>query len=82
MLRTKRSLFSDLTALITSSFDIITAYEVLDQKRQDTLQDQALNAGPATYRNMVKLYWPQASAADAKTLEKYLRSQQALKAVA
>lgn len=82
MLRTKRSFFSDLTAFMSSSFDIITAYEVLDQKRQETLRDQALHAGPATYRNMVKLYWPQATAGDAKVLERFLRNQQALKAAA
>lgn len=82
MLRTKRSFFSDLTAFMSSSFDIITAYEVLDQKRQETLRDQALHAGPATYRNMVKLYWPQASSGDIKTLEKYLRAHQTLKTAA
>lgn len=82
MINIKRSFFSDLTARSHTSFDIITAYDVLDAKRQDTLLDQALHAGPATYRNMVKLYWPQASSSDAKVLEKYLRTQHALKVAA
>ncbi|MES2729373.1 MAG: hypothetical protein V4621_04640 [Pseudomonadota bacterium] len=75
MINIKRSLFSDLSASNTSTFDIVTAFEVLDIKRQETLVDQLLNAGPATYRNMVKLYWPQASASDAKVLDKYLRTE-------
>jgi hypothetical protein len=77
----KRSFFSDLTAVKTQSFDIVAAFETLDPKRQLVLCDQLFHSGPMTYKNTVKLLWPQSSDIDAKILEKYLRSQ-AMKAAA
>lgn len=76
-----RSFFSDPTAMKRQSFDVITAFETLDPKRQLVLCDQLFHSGPMTYKNTVKLLWPQATDMDVKALEKYLRAQ-ALKAAA
>ena len=77
----KRSIFSDLTAVKKQAFDVIAAFETLDPKRQLVLCDQLFHSGPMTYKNTVKLLWPQSSDGDVKVLEKYLRVQ-AMKAAA
>ncbi len=56
-----------------ATFDILQAFQSLEPARKMALCDQILSTASDNCRNTVRLLWPQATDADAKQLEFFLR---------
>lgn len=56
------------------SFNIVEEFSALAPRRKVLLCDHLFTEGRQAFYNTVEILWPQASAADAKKLEKFLFS--------
>lgn len=56
------------------SFNIVEEFSALTPRRKVLLCDHLFTEGRQAFYNTVEILWPQASAADAKKLEKFLFS--------
>lgn len=66
--------FEEITREQGQSFDVINAFSGLNPKRKVLLCDHLFAEGRQAFYNTVELLWPEASADDARRLEKFLYS--------
>ncbi|MGB4106979.1 MAG: hypothetical protein WBK55_04200 [Alphaproteobacteria bacterium] len=63
---------SDLLQQASKPFSIIEEFAVLSAKRKVLLCDHLFGESRQTFRNTIKLLWPEASILDMKKLESFL----------
>jgi len=66
--------FQEISREIDQPFHVVEAFSSLNPKRKVLLCDHLFVEGRQAFYNTVELLWPQASAQDAKKLEKFLYS--------
>ncbi len=64
----------DIAESSDSRFNVIEEFSELTPRRKVLLCDHLFTEGRQAFYNTVELLWPQASAEDAKRLEKFLYS--------
>lgn len=64
----------DIEGKATEGFQIIEEFSALSPRRKVLLCDHLFAEGRQAFYNTVELMWPEAKAADAKRLEKFLYS--------
>ena len=64
----------DIAQNSNGQFDVIEEFSELTPRRKVLLCDHLFTEGRQAFYNTVELLWPQASANDAKRLEKFLYS--------
>lgn len=62
----------DILQKAEQPFNVIEEFAALSPKRKVLLCDHLFAEGPHTFRQTVKLIWPEAQSRDMKKLEKFL----------
>lgn len=65
--------FTDLLKQAEQPFNIIEEFAALSGKRKILLCDHLFIEGRSTFESTVNLLWPEATAKDAKKLEKFMQ---------